>query len=198
MFGWPQSAFRHGNRSQRRRGSGDQQRDSWAYSDLIVRNLTVNGTCTGCGGGGGGPSAWDTSLGLGGTGTAAQGRTALGATTVGSNFFTLANPGAVSFPEISAGNAVSAVSAATLRTDLGLVVGTNVQAFDADLTTWSGVTPTAGIQTWLATPNSANLRGALTDENGTGAALFSGATTPDFTTGFTIGGAAASGKVLVG
>jgi hypothetical protein len=68
-----------------------------------------------------------------------------------------------------------------MRTDLG------VQPLDTDLTTWAGVTPTSGIQTWLATPNSANLRGALTDENGTGAALFSGATTPDFTTGFTIG-----------
>jgi hypothetical protein len=38
----------------------------------------------------------------------------------------------------------------------------------------------------------------LTDENGTGAALFSGATTPDFTTGFTIGAAAAAGKIPIG
>ena len=38
----------------------------------------------------------------------------------------------------------------------------------------------------------------VTDENGTGAALFSGATTPDFTTGFTIGAAAASGKIPIG
>ncbi len=54
------------------------------------------------------------------------------------------------------------------------------------------------VGTFLATPSSANLRSALTDENGTGAALFSGATTPDFTTGFTIGAAAASGKFIVG
>ena len=46
--------------------------------------------------------------------------------------------------------------------------------------------------------NSAGLRGALSDENGTGAALFNAATTPDFTTGITIGGAAASGKILKG
>ena len=59
------------------------------------------------------------------------------------------------------------------------------QPADADLTTWAGVTPTSGIQTWLATPSSANLRSALTDENGTGAALFDNATTPTFTTGFT-------------
>jgi hypothetical protein len=55
-----------------------------------------------------------------------------------------------------------------------------------------------GISTWLATPSSANLRAAVTDENGTGALLFSGATAPDFTTGFTIGAAAAAGKIPIG
>jgi hypothetical protein len=87
---------------------------------------------------------------------------------------------------------------AQMQTDLGLVIGTNVQAFDADLTTWAGITPGTNVGTFLATPSSANLRAALTDENGTGAALFSGATTPDFTTGFTVGAAAASGKILKG
>ena len=56
----------------------------------------------------------------------------------------------------------------------------------------------AAVGTWIATPSSANLRSAVTDENGTGALLFSGATTPDFTTGFTIGAAAASGKIPIG
>ena|SRR5688572_9837721 len=55
-----------------------------------------------------------------------------------------------------------------------------------------------GVEDFLVTPSSANLRTALTDENGTGAALFNAATTPDFTTGLTIGGAAASRKILVG
>lgn len=55
-----------------------------------------------------------------------------------------------------------------------------------------------GVDDFLVTPSSANLRAALTDENGTGAALFNGATTPDFTTGFTIGTAAASRKMMVG
>lgn len=39
-----------------------------------------------------------------------------------------------------------------------------------------------GVATWLGTPSSANLRAALTDENGTGAALFDGATSPTFVT----------------
>jgi hypothetical protein len=57
-------------------------------------------------------------------------------------------------------------------TALFLVVGTDVQAFDSDLTTWSGITPAAGIGTFLGTPSSANLRTAMTDETGTGAAVF--------------------------
>jgi hypothetical protein len=62
----------------------------------------------------------------------------------------------------------------------------------------ASISAAAGVSTWMTTPSSANLRGALTDENGTGAALFSGATTPDFTTGFTIGAAAAAGKIPIG
>lgn len=42
--------------------------------------------------------------------------------------------------------------------------GTNLQGF----------TPGSGIVTWLTTPSSANLRSALTDESGTGAAYFQG------------------------
>jgi hypothetical protein len=64
------------------------------------------------------------------------------------------------------------------------------QAADSDLTTWAGITPVAAVGTWIATPNSANLRAAVTDENGTGAALFNAATSPDFTTSVTIGSVA--------
>lgn len=64
-------------------------------------------------------------------------------------------------------------------------IGSTVQAYDADLTTWAGITPGANVGTFLATPSSANLRSAITDENGTGALLFSGATSPDFTTSIT-------------
>lgn len=59
-------------------------------------------------------------------------------------------------------------------------IGTTVQAYDADLTTWAGVTPAAGVATFLATPSSANLASAVTDETGSGALVF--ATSPSFTT----------------
>jgi hypothetical protein len=57
----------------------------------------------------------------GGTGgnTAANARTALGATTVGGSMFTLANPSAITFPQINADNTVSTLNAADFRTAIG-------------------------------------------------------------------------------
>jgi hypothetical protein len=46
------------------------------------------------------------------------------------------------------------------------------QPLDADLTSWAGVTRAAGLDTFTATPSSANLAALLTDETGTGAAVF--------------------------
>ena len=50
---------------------------------------------------------------------AATGRTSLGGTTVGQNFFTLTNPSAITFPRMNADNTVSALDAATFRTAIG-------------------------------------------------------------------------------
>jgi hypothetical protein len=46
---------------------------------------------------------------------------------------------------------------------LGLVIGTNVQAYDADLTTWANITPGSNVGTFLATPTLANLSAAVSD-----------------------------------
>ena len=50
---------------------------------------------------------------------AATGRTSLGATTVGTNLFTLTNPSAVTFPRFNLDNTVSALDAATFRGAIG-------------------------------------------------------------------------------
>lgn len=54
---------------------------------------------------------------------AAAARTTLGATTVGGNYFTLANPGAITFPRMNADNTISALSAADFRTAIGAGTG---------------------------------------------------------------------------
>jgi hypothetical protein len=51
--------------------------------------------------------------------TAATGRTSLGATTVGSNLFTLTNPTAVTFPRFNLDNTVTALNSADFRTAIG-------------------------------------------------------------------------------
>jgi hypothetical protein len=50
-------------------------------------------------------------------------RTNLGATTVGSNFFTLTNPSAIRFPRINADNTVSSLTDSEFRTAIGAGVG---------------------------------------------------------------------------
>jgi hypothetical protein len=59
--------------------------------------------------------------------TPSDARTAMGATTVGGNLFTLANPSAITFPKINADNTVTAENAATHRTSIGATtVGGNL------------------------------------------------------------------------
>lgn len=67
------------------------------------------------------------------------------------------------------------VQALTIGTTNVVAALADKQPLDADLTSWAGVTRAAGFDTFTATPSSANLRGAVTDENGTGAMLFDGA-----------------------
>jgi hypothetical protein len=68
---------------------------------------------------------------------ASTGRTSLGATTVGSNIFTLANPSAIRYLRINADNTVTARTAAEMRGDLGAAASganTDITALDQDIT----------------------------------------------------------------
>ena len=92
-------------------------------STLSANSLSVVNTITASGGS---STDWNTAYSErnrwdgGATGlTASTGRTSLGATTVGSNLFTLTNPSAVTFLRINADNTVSTLDAATFRTAIG-------------------------------------------------------------------------------
>ena len=54
---------------------------------------------------------------------AATGRTSLGATTVGDNFFTLTDPSAVTYVQINADNSITTMDASTFRTAIGAGTG---------------------------------------------------------------------------
>lgn len=58
-------------------------------------------------------------------------------------------------------------SGATVRTSLGLAIGTNVQAWDAQLDTWATVTPSANGQSLVAAASYAGMRTLLDLEAGT-------------------------------
>ena len=60
--------------------------------------------------------------------TASAAQTTLGATTVGSNLFTLSNPGAVTFLRVNVDNSVSTRNAADFRADIGAGTVSSVQA----------------------------------------------------------------------
>jgi hypothetical protein len=109
----------------------------------------------------------------GGTGatTAAQARTNLEATTLGSNFFTLANPGAERYVRVNAANTVSLLSAADFKTALG--IGTSSSG---TVTSVSGTGTVSGITLSGTVTAAGNLTlgGSL---SGTASSLTAGAVT---------------------
>jgi len=79
---------------------------------------------------------------------ASTGRTSLGATTLGSNLFTITDPGAITFPRFNADNTVSALSASSFRTAIGAGTGdgtvTSVGA-TSPVASSGGATPTISL-----------------------------------------------------
>lgn len=95
-------------------------------------------------------------------------------------------------PSANVQSLLGAADYAAMRSQLGLVIGTNVQAYDADLSTYADITPSANVQSVLSAANyaainallgtgltasplsqfasttSAQLRGVLSDESGSG------------------------------
>ena len=67
----------------------------------------------------------------------------------------------------SASKVLTSVTYAALRGLIGLEIGTDVQAYDADLTTYAGITPSADVQSILGAASDAALRGLVDLEIGT-------------------------------
>lgn len=62
---------------------------------------------------------------------------------------------------LSANNLSDVANATTARSNLGLVIGTQVQAFNANLTTFAGIAPSANVQSVLSAANYAAIRTLL-------------------------------------
>jgi hypothetical protein len=78
---------------------------------------------------------------------ATTGRTSLGATTVGSNFFTLPNPSAITFVQVNADNTITTMDAPTFRTAIGAGTGSGTVTSVGGTGTVSGLTLTGTVTT---------------------------------------------------
>lgn len=70
--------------------------------------------------------------------------------------------GALGFTPLAPGNNLSELTNyATARSNLGLIIGTNVQAYNANLTTYAGIAPSANVQSVLSAADYAAIRALL-------------------------------------
>lgn len=88
---------------------------------------------------------------------------------------------------VGAGPTLSVSSPLDLNETTGVlsITANSYQAYDADLTTWAGVTPGTGVAAFIATPSSANFATAITGGTGTGGVVFD--TSPTINTPSVIG-----------
>ena len=77
--------------------------------------------------------------------TASDARTNFGATTLGSNVFTITNPSAITFPRFNADNTVSALDAASFRTAIGAGSGAGSVTSVGGTGTVNGITLTGTV-----------------------------------------------------
>lgn len=149
--------------------------NTWASYDLTAFGLSVAALAD--------ASAGRTLFGLGTVATQAASAVAItGGTITGITDITVADGG------------TGSSTAAGARTNLGLVIGTDVQAYDADLTTWAGITPGTGVATALAV--NIGSAGALVTLNGAGGTPSS--LTLTNATGLPIAGLVASTSTAIG
>jgi len=123
-----------------------------------------------------------------GASSAAVARTNFGATTLGGNLFTIANPGAVTFPRFNANNTVSSLSAADFRAAIGAGSGGGSVTSVSGTGTVNGITLTGtvtstGNLTLGGTLSGVNLTSQVTGtlpvaNGGTGATTLTGLTIP--------------------
>lgn len=138
-----------------------------------IANAAANSKLLGSGDAGSGANYVEITLG---TNLSMTGTT-LSASLAGGAVDTANSPNAGEWAKFTDADTIEGRTNAELKADLDLEIGVDLQAYDADLTTWAGITPGANVGTFLATPSSANLLAALTDETGTGAAVFGTAPT---------------------
>jgi hypothetical protein len=111
---------------------------------------------------------------------AVTGRTSLGGTTVGQNFFTLTNPSAITFVQINADNTITTMDAPTFRTAIGAGTGSGTVTSVA-ATAGTGISITGSPITTSGTLNITNTAPDQTVVMTSGTGISVTGTYPNFT-----------------